>query len=305
MNYLKLCENHKLENKMTQNNNFIAELFEVLPTIQEQHAPSTQLHHFISTLAVNFFSDAFKSEDSINFSPFCELYFPFQQMGNITSINLFELDELIIFSFYWQNKTRYNKVLDLGANLGLHSIILAKCGYQVQSFEPVPNHFACLERNIKANNCQQVILNQAAVSTHTNGTEFFVVKGNTTGSHIVGSKKNPYGELEKLEVNTVEFNQIAKGIDLIKMDVEGHESELILNSSPDLWKNTDMMLSIHDETNAKLIFDYFIKHGISMYSQKNNWQKVENIDEMIVTHHDGSLFISSKNLPFSSSKLRR
>ncbi|WP_076416962.1 FkbM family methyltransferase [Colwellia sp. UCD-KL20] len=283
---------------MEQNNEFLNELFDLLPDIYQQHSPLNKIHSFLLNITSRFIADAFNKGDSIVLGPYENIIFPYQAMGNISSINLFELDELIIFAFYWHNKARYKNVLDLGANLGLHSILLSKCGYKVNAFEPVPLHYQALKENIKNNCCKNITTHQAAVSTHTNGTEFLLVKGNTTGSHIVGSKKNPYGELETLKVNTVTFNSIVENIDLIKMDVEGHESTIILESPPTMWENTDLMLSIHDQENAQLIFDYFNQHNIPMYSQKLNWGKVEKIEDMIVTHHDGSLFISKTNKPW-------
>jgi len=85
-------------------------------------------------------------ERSVDFKPFGELIFPYHSMGSVDSLKLFDLDELIIFSFYWANRTKYRKVLDIGANLGLHSILLSKCGYEVSCYEPDPIHFEILKK---------------------------------------------------------------------------------------------------------------------------------------------------------------
>ena len=58
-------------------------------------------------------------------------------MGAIDSLDLFGLDEMIIFSYYYNNRNRYNKVVDVGANIGLYSIYAAKTkNCNVFSFEP-------------------------------------------------------------------------------------------------------------------------------------------------------------------------
>ena len=46
--------------------------------------------------------------EGIQFGPFGKLVFPYFQMGNIDSLNLFDIDELIIFSYYYINRDTYN-----------------------------------------------------------------------------------------------------------------------------------------------------------------------------------------------------
>ena len=78
--------------------------------------------------------------------PFGDLDFPYREMGAINTLHLFGLDELIIFSYYWANKSRYKKVADLGANIGLHSIIMDRCGFSINSYEPDPMHIKILKK---------------------------------------------------------------------------------------------------------------------------------------------------------------
>ena len=77
--------------------------------------------------------------------------FSYFEMGAINSLDLFGLDELIIFSFYWQNRNIYTSVADIGANIGLHSVILGHMGYSVTSFEPDPIHVLEFSRNVQNN----------------------------------------------------------------------------------------------------------------------------------------------------------
>ena len=78
--------------------------------------------------------------------------FPFFEMGQINSAKLFGLDELILFSFYYANRNRYKKTLDLGANIGLHTLVMKKLGFQVTSYEPDLIHLAQIEKVMKLNN---------------------------------------------------------------------------------------------------------------------------------------------------------
>jgi FkbM family methyltransferase len=214
-------------------------------------------------------------------------------MGAIDSLNLFDLDELIVFCFYRQNRSIYRRVLDLGANLGLHSIILSKCGYSVDSYEPDPLHFEMLERNLTLNRCTGVKLHNLAVSDKDGVVDFIRVLGNTTSSHIAGAKPNPYGKLERVSVRTRAFKKIFKGVDLVKMDVEGFEKTLILSTGSGDWKNTDGLLSVHDKENAKTLFRHFKKLGVSMFSQKIGWRKATSVNDLPANHFGGSLFVTA------------
>ena len=107
-------------------------------------------------------------------------------MGAIDSIDLFGLDELLIFSFYYRNRGLYKRAIDIGANIGLHSIVLSLCGIKVESYEPDPSHYKKLVRNIELNGISNMIFHQAAVSKENGVMQFVRVLGNTTSSHLVG-----------------------------------------------------------------------------------------------------------------------
>jgi len=275
----------------------LSDLIMVLPKVIDNHAPTSQLHLLLKKIARREVEDIFKGSDGqpIDFEPFGSLIFPYFKMGAIDSLNLFDLDELIIFSFYFINRNRYKMVMDIGANIGLHTIILSKCGYEVFSFEPDPTHYQILTRNMALNDCRNVYPNNAAVSSKSGQMEFIRVLGNTTGSHLAGAKKTPYGELEKFQVDVKDINQYIDKVDLIKLDAEGHEKEILLSTKIEIWAKTDAFVEVENVENAKAIYSFFKDSPINLFSQKCNWRKIEHLDDMPVGYRDGSLFISSKS----------
>lgn len=274
----------------------INELIDLLPTIHNYHAPTTKLHIFLKSLARKEFENVFseKTDSTFNFHPFGDIFFSYFKMGAVDSLDLFDLDELIIFSYYWNNKSKYKNVLDLGANIGLHSVILSKCGFNVRSFEPDPVHFEVLKNNLHSNNCLNVEPINAAISYKDGQMEFVRVVGNTTGSHLAGSKDYSYGDLERFSVNVNSIKPMLEWADLVKMDVEGHEKDIFKNTSPDIWRKVDVILEVQDEKSASIVFDFFKNSRINLFSEKTNWAQVKSIDDMPKNYHDGSLFITSK-----------
>jgi FkbM family methyltransferase len=230
-----------------------------------------------------------------DFKPFGELVFPYHKMGAVDSLNLFDLDELIIFSFYWMNRERYHRVLDIGANIGLHSIILSKCGYEVRSYEPDPQHFEILKRNLVLNNGSSVQAFNAAVSSRAGELEFVRVLGNLTASHLAGSKPNPYGDLERFPVRVEAIEPLISWADLIKLDVEGHEKEVLLATNREQWLSTDALVEIENESNAASVYEHFTTLGVRLFSQKTNWQLVRDVDDMPTSYRQGTLFITCKS----------
>lgn len=71
---------------------------------------------------------------------FFEASIPNVSLGVISSFDLFGLDEIILFSFYASNRQKYKRIADLGANIGVHSLVLGKLGFHVDAYEPDPEH---------------------------------------------------------------------------------------------------------------------------------------------------------------------
>jgi len=216
-------------------------------------------------------------------------------MGAIDSLDLFGLDELLIFAFYFKNRERYRRVADIGANLGLHSIVLAKCGFEVDSYEPDPSHFEKLRRNLSLNGVSACNPYQKAVSDHEGTMEFVRVLGNTTSSHLAGAKSNPYGKLEKFEVIVTDIKAISEKVDLLKIDAEGHEAVLLSSIADRTWENVDAFVEVGSPVNAKLIFSRFSDTNVNIFAQKLGWNKVRVFEDMPTSYKEGGIFITTKS----------
>ena len=228
-----------------------------------------------------------------------EIYFPYFQMGNIDSSALFGLDELILFSFYFINQRRYSKCLDLGANIGLHTLILRKLGFEVVSYEPDIVHSEQIKRVLKSNSLDFSPLRLKAISDQRGTMEYIRVLGNTTGSHLLGSKEEVYGPTEVVSVEVDDILEVLEQgkFDFVKMDVEGHEVVLLNRLTADSIQKTDIMLEIGSEKNAIDIFEILGSKKIPAYSQKTNWGRVEKLEDLPSHHTHGSLFVSMQGPP--------
>jgi FkbM family methyltransferase len=149
-----------------------------------------------------------------------------------------------------------------------------------------------LKKNMALNDCRSVEIRNAAVSSSDGNMEFVRVVGNTTSSHLAGSKTNPYGELQRFPVPVHAAGPLLKWADLVKMDVEGHEKEIVLHTSRDHWSDTDAMMEVGSAENAVALYNHFSTLGVSMFSQKGGWQKVCSLSDVPTSCREGSLFVT-------------
>lgn len=266
------------------------------------HSPNSQWYREAKgTLRVKIENASDINQTSIVIDEIGIIKLPRYSMGQITSLDLFGLDEVILFSLYKERENR-GLVLDLGSNIGLHSIILRKLGYEVVAVEPDPKHIFQLKKNLYHNQIQDIQLLEKAVSTQTGHADFLRVEGNTTGSHLAGSRgKSPYGKVSKFSVETIaltELLELFSETTLVKMDVEGFEADLICSLDSPNFKNIDFVLEVGSKESATLIFNHLSSLNILCMAQKTGWRQVRKLDDMPKSYKDGSLLIA-RSRPFS------
>jgi FkbM family methyltransferase len=275
----------------------IGDIIKSLREIPAAHDPTNRIYSMLQKAAKERIACSnFTKQQPIPeaFEPFSEIIFPYLEMGAINSLDLFGLDELIIFAFYWANRHRYKKAADIGANIGLHSLIMSRCGISVQAYEPDPYHAQVLRRNMELNSVQNVQCIEAAVSDEAGEVEFVRVLGNTTSSHLVGAKNNAYGELERFPVKVVSIKEIMPEVDFLKIDAEGQERVILLATTTDDWVGTEAIVEMGSRENAEAIFIHLQEIGVSAFSQKKGWAQVRSVADVPINYREGSLFITSE-----------
>jgi FkbM family methyltransferase len=209
---------------------------------------------------------------------------PYIQLGAVDSLDLMlNFNELLIFEFY--QRKRYKKVADIGANIGIHSWFMAQQGWNVTAYEPDPLHCSILYE------APGITAKQLAVSDHDGVVDFVRVLGNTTSSHIRGSKV-PYGDVETFRVPCVDIRSF--DYDFMKIDVEGHEADLLLRLSEEQLSQTEIICEVGNARNAAVIFDHFQKIGFPIRTQLKGWAIASRIEDMPTNHREGSIFIGGE-----------
>lgn len=126
-------------------------------------------------------------------------------------------------------------VIDLGANVGLVTELLAKTGAEVIAFEP--NKFALSNLNLVSERFHNIQVKPFAAGIKDEKVKLFLHKDSidssedlSQSSSLMDDKPNVSTELTE-EVNEIDFaeflQRINRKINLIKIDIEGYEIDLL------------------------------------------------------------------------------
>jgi len=129
-------------------------------------------------------------------------------------------------------------VLDIGASLGLHTVLAAKKAKKVIAVEPDVDVMWALDKNVKDNGVDNVVFIEKAVGGD-NGKDTLYTGGVEGRSPSVGRNVNEHVseiEVEVVRVDTliqqlIKERMILREPDVIKIDVEGFEEEVLKGMS--------------------------------------------------------------------------
>lgn len=140
-------------------------------------------------------------------------------------------------------------IIDIGANIGYFSLLGAsKVGDigKVFAFEPEPNNYKLLVKNIKLNGYENVIPIEKAVSNENKSTKLFLGKDSSMNSLIQGDNENTTSDsvpVDTINLDTY-FNDhpLKSKIKLIKMDIEGAEMMALLGMRNLIKENKELVI---------------------------------------------------------------
>ena len=189
-----------------------------------------------------------------------------------------------------------NIVVDVGANIGLHTLNMARIvgnTGQVFAFEPDPSNFEILKKNVKINNYKNIILEQKAVGDKHGRTTLY--QSDHPGKHRIfpqteQAKSQVQVELTNLD-NYFDSDMIDK-INFIKIDVEGLEFS-VLKGMKNILKNSKkikILFEFMPENTMEVGFtpiellNYLTSNNFKLYCMDDKTKKllhVSNNEEIV------------------------
>jgi len=173
------------------------------------------------------------------------------------SISHFGVYDLVLTECLWRLAGPGQVALDIGANIGYFSLLLAKKmgpSGKIYSFEPHPSIFNKLSNNLKDfSSCH---LKNEALSDKKGEMKLFVPKDFSGNEGTATFERNQLknGSVSEIPVNVEVLDEVIgdNKIDLIKIDVEGHEASVFKGAERVLKRTTHVFLEdfLHDKSPA-------------------------------------------------------
>lgn len=151
---------------------------------------------------------------------------------------------------------------DCGANIGIYSILLGPICQKGFAIEPSTDTYQILERNLKINNLTNVLCCKIGVS-NKEGVLYFTKDLDST-NHIVEDVSTT--DCEQINVNTLDTicAEEKDAISILKIDVEGHEKE-VLDGASVILASPSLNVVIMETFASPKLAEIMDKNGFVLY----------------------------------------
>jgi FkbM family methyltransferase len=184
-------------------------------------------------------------------------------------------------------------IIDIGANTGIYSILAQNnnSSAKIIAIEPVDLNYGILSKNIKKNKFP-ILSEKIALSDQEGTAKMFMLKDRL--NYMTSINDNRYDlhpeikgnkEVVEIEVPIKPFSFVYKKhdlnkIDLIKIDVEGHEITVLNSMLPYLEKyKPAIIIEIIGDENAEILNDMFnkLRYEFIRIDEVNKSKKVDRL----------------------------
>jgi len=183
---------------------------------------------------------------------------------------LWQFKEIFVDEFYkFSSQSKSPLIIDCGANIGTSCLYFKKLypDSKIVAFEPNPEIARILKENLNLNKLDDIEVIDKAVWINDDGIDLGLEDADASSIY----KKNNIIKVDSVRLKN--FIERCEHIDMLKMDIEGAETEVIKDCDDSLKKIDNIFIEYHSFINneqeldtilnilRKNNFRYFIKQG--------------------------------------------
>ena len=161
-------------------------------------------------------------------------------------------------------------IYDVGANIGYHTIAFSKMAKHVYAFEPNKKNLRLLQKNTKT--CENVTVYDVAVSNSAGTLHVQDFDTNVPGNYGEMLIKEDGQECKSITIDELED---VYGPDLLKIDVEGHELQVLRGAIKTITEFNPVIFYEAHGTDLAEIYDLLTDLGYRLY-----WYPCPNYNPM-------------------------
>lgn len=199
---------------------------------------------------------------------------------------IYQFKEIFVKQYYlFDTDSSSPLIYDCGANIGISCLFFKKYfpGARIKAFEADKNLSQILEANLRKNNITGIDVYSKAIWINDRGLDFY------SDDADAGSV---YGKGEKIKVESIRLKELIEQesgqIDFLKMDIEGAETEVIIDLGESISRIKNIFIEYHSfvdrgqdlnkilEILSKYGFRYFINSVYEKHIPFRNKVNVQN-----------------------------
>lgn len=180
--------------------------------------------------------------------------------------------------------------LDIGSNIGQHSLLLAPYCKQIFAYEPIPLIYTEFLNSIKANGYKNIVLQNTAIGAREENRKIYFHIGNSGASSFLKNRENNPEILVKINTlaSTLPKNQ---EFHVVKIDVEGFEAVVILGNKEIFLKNRPTIflefspncIRREGTYSPEVLLNFFLNNHYEIFSRVLNKTFTEDDQELYQT----------------------
>jgi FkbM family methyltransferase len=174
----------------------------------------------------------------------------------------------VIAKWLQSRKLKNYLFIDIGANLGNHSIFFSKYFKNIIAFEPHKKLYNLLEFNTV--NIPNIRIFNFGLSNKNKKSLLYTDESNFGGSTQISFKK---GKKSLVLFRKLDSLNLKKRADLIKIDVEGHEENVLKGASNYLKKYSPIILFESQSSSIKTVVHLLKKFNYKKFYSIENYKK--------------------------------